>query len=86
MTKSNRFRALHVRGEPLVLFNAWDPGSARAVAAASAKAIATGSWSVATAFGYDDGEAIPLDLVIDNARRIVAAVVFSSAARTRRVS
>lgn len=71
---AERFHRLHVRGEPLVLFNAWDPGSARAIEQAGAQAIATGSWSVAEAFGFGDGEQLPLDLVIDNARRIVAAV------------
>ena len=68
------FHALHVPGEPLVLFNAWDAGSARAVAGAGAKAIATGSWSVAAANGFDDGERLPLTLVMDNLRRIVASV------------
>jgi 2-methylisocitrate lyase-like PEP mutase family enzyme len=71
--KAEAFRALHVRGTPLVLFNAWDPGSARAVTAAGASAIATGSWSVAEANGYSDGEHIPLALVIDNLTRIVGA-------------
>ena len=71
--KAVQFRALHIPGKPLVLFNIWDVGSARAVAAAGAKAIATGSWSVAHANGYDDGEQTPLDLAIDNLRRIVSA-------------
>lgn len=73
---SNRaaFAALHRRGDPLILFNAWDAGSARAVAEAGAPAIATGSWSVAAALGYADGEALPLDLVLGNVARIVAAV------------
>lgn len=68
------FAALHRPGVPLLLFNAWDPGSAKAVAAAGAPAIATGSWSVAAAHGYGDGEALPLGLVLANAERIVAAV------------
>jgi len=68
------FHSLHVRGQPLVLFNAWDPGSARAVADAGAQAIATGSWSVAAAHGFDDGEHLPLSLAMDNLARIVAAV------------
>jgi methylisocitrate lyase len=68
------FHALHVRGQPLVLFNAWDAGSARAVADAGAQAIATGSWSVAAAHGFEDGERLPLPLALDNLRRIVAAV------------
>lgn len=68
------FADLHRPGRPLVLFNAWDAGSARAVAAAGATAIATGSWSVAAAHGLGDGEQMPLDLVLANLRRIAAAV------------
>jgi methylisocitrate lyase len=71
--KVEQFRALHIAGKPLVLFNIWDAGSAKAVAAAGAKAIATGSWSVANANGFTDGERIPLTLAIDNLRRIVGA-------------
>lgn len=68
------FHKLHKPGDPIVLFNAWDAGSAQAVAKAGAKAIATGSWSVAAAHGYDDGEKLPLELAIANLKRIVAAV------------
>ena len=68
------FRALHVAGDPLILFNAWDAGSAKVIAAAGAKAIATGSWSVAAAHGFADGEQLPLDLALANLARIVAAV------------
>ncbi len=69
-----RFGALHVPGDPLLLFNAWDAGSAQAVAKAGARAIATGSASVAMANGFGDGEQVPIDFALDNARRIVAAV------------
>jgi 2-methylisocitrate lyase-like PEP mutase family enzyme len=69
--KAERFRELHVRGKPLILFNIWDAGSAKAVATAGAHAIATGSWSVAHANCFDDGEHILLPFVIDNLRRIV---------------
>lgn len=72
--KAEEFRALHVRGKPLVLFNVWDTGSAKAVAASGAKAIATSSWSVANANGFADGERIPSALAIDNLRRIVLTV------------
>ncbi len=68
------FGALHRKGSPLVLYNIWDAGSARAVAAAGAKAVATGSLSVAGAHGYPDGEAIPLDLLATAAERIAASV------------
>ena len=69
--KAEVFRSLHVKGAPLVLFNVWDPGSAKAVTSAGAKAIATSSWAVAEAFGFSDGEHIPLELVMGNLRRIV---------------
>lgn len=69
-----RFRELHRRGDPLILFNIWDAGSARVVAEAGAPAVATGSWSVAAAHGFADGEVLPLDLALANAERIVAAV------------
>ncbi len=69
--KATRFQSLHLPGQPLVLFNVWDPGSALAVAASGALALATGSWSVAKAFGYDDGEKLPLALALENLQRIV---------------
>ena len=74
MSKFDDFAKLHVAGDPLVLFNAWDPGSAVAVAKSGAKAIATGSASVAMANGFGDGEEVPLDLALDIASRIAAAV------------
>jgi 2-methylisocitrate lyase-like PEP mutase family enzyme len=68
------FAALHVPGDPLILFNVWDAGSARVAERAGAKAIATGSASVATAHGHDDAESLPLVLAIANARRVVDSV------------
>ncbi|HEX8064747.1 MAG TPA: isocitrate lyase/phosphoenolpyruvate mutase family protein [Allosphingosinicella sp.] len=72
--KFERFAALHRPGNPVILFNAWDPGSARTVAEAGAKAIATGSASVAAAHGFQDAEALPLDLALANAARVARAV------------
>lgn len=72
-SKAGVFRALHMAGRPLILFNIWDAGSAKAVATAGAAALATGSWSVAAANGYPDGEQVPLDLALANLRRIVAS-------------
>jgi len=74
MSKFEDFAALHVAGEPLVLFNAWDAGSAQAVAQSGAKAIASGSASVSMANGFGDGQDVPLDLALANAARIVKAV------------
>ena len=72
--KAEAFKSLHVKGTPVILYNIWDAGSARTLEQAGAKAIATGSWSVAAAHGFDDGEAIPLDLVLTNIKRIVESV------------
>ncbi|WP_201833456.1 isocitrate lyase/PEP mutase family protein [Microvirga zambiensis] len=71
--KARAFKAHHITGNPLVLFNVWDAGTAKAVAASGAKALATGSWSVAAAHGFDDGEFMPFDLALANLERIVAA-------------
>jgi len=70
----DRFAALHVPGDPVLLYNMWDVGSAVAVAKAGAPALATGSHGLAQALGYADGEAIPLKLFLETVRRIVAAV------------
>lgn len=71
--KTATFRALHVPGTPVVLVNVWDAGSAKAVTDAGAPALATGSWSVAAAHGFADGEQLPLDVAVANLTRIVGA-------------
>jgi len=72
--KARNFAALHVPGNPLVLYNIWDAGSAAAVAKAGAAAIATGSWSVAGAQGYSDGEQLPLPHLVQIVERIAQTV------------
>jgi len=73
-SKFETFAALHVPGDPVVLYNIWDVGSALAVVKAGAKALATGSHPVADANGWPDGEQVPIDFAFANARRIVDAV------------
>src|SRR5690242_6259923 len=73
-SKFDTFAALHVPGDPIVLYNVWDVGSAHAVAAAGAKALATGSHPVADANGWPDGQQVPLDFALANAKRIVEGV------------
>ncbi len=73
MSRFEEFAALHVAGDPVVLYNVWDVGSALAVVAAGAKALATGSHPVGNAAGFGDGEKVPMDFAFANARRIVAA-------------
>jgi 2-methylisocitrate lyase-like PEP mutase family enzyme len=62
-------RSLHRRGDPLVLPNAWDVATAKAVVAAGFAVVATTSWGVAAALGYDDGERAPADEMLAAAAR-----------------
>lgn len=66
--------SLHVKGNPLVLYNAWDTGSAKAIRDAGAAVIATSSWAVAAAQGYDDGESMPFAFVAQIAEHIANAI------------
>jgi len=72
--KAKEFAALHVKGNPVILYNAWDAGSAKAIAEAGAKAIATSSWSVAAAQGYSDGEDLPIAIAEQIVARIASSV------------
>ncbi|MGR9502150.1 isocitrate lyase/PEP mutase family protein [Rhizobium leguminosarum] len=72
--KAKAFGALHRKGAPLVLYNIWDAGTAKAVTDAGAKALATGSWSVAAAHGYADGEKLPMSVLVETAKSITAVV------------
>jgi 2-methylisocitrate lyase-like PEP mutase family enzyme len=80
MSESNRhsqferFAALHVPGDPVILYNIWDVGSAQAVVRAGARALATGSHPVADANGFSDGQGVPIDFALANAKRIVHSV------------
>ncbi|MEY9951985.1 isocitrate lyase/phosphoenolpyruvate mutase family protein [Leifsonia sp. EB34] len=67
-------RRLHDGPELLQVVNVWDAISAKAVAALpETRALATASHSIAATLGYEDGEHIPLDLMLDMVGRIVAA-------------
>jgi 2-methylisocitrate lyase-like PEP mutase family enzyme len=72
-SKFDIFRALHVPGNPVILYNVWDVGSAQAVVRAGAKAIATGSHPVADANGWPDGQQVPMQFAFENAKRIADA-------------
>ena len=74
MSKYETFAALHVPGDPVVLYNIWDVGSGLAVVKAGAKALATGSHPVGDASGFGDAQQVPIDFVFANARRIAEAV------------
>lgn len=67
-------RALHTGPGLLVLPNAWDAASARAVAKAGFPAVATSSGAVARSLGYKDGEDMPADEAFAAVARIAGAV------------
>ncbi len=66
--------ALHTSSELLKVVNVWDAISAKIVAdVEGTQALATASHSIAVAHGYEDGENIPVDLMIAAVGRVVAA-------------
>lgn len=68
------FRALHVKGRPFVLANAWDRGSAKMLAALGAQAIATSSAAHAFTLGRPDGGTLTRDEALAHAQDLCAAV------------
>ena len=67
-------RSLHRPGDPVLLPNAWDAATAKAVVAAGFPAVATTSWGVAATLGYEDDEGAPADEMFWLATRIARAV------------
>jgi 2-methylisocitrate lyase-like PEP mutase family enzyme len=67
-------RSLHRPGDPLLLPNAWDVATARAVVAAGFPVVATTSGGVAATLGYEDHEGAPGDEMLDAAARIARGV------------
>jgi 2-methylisocitrate lyase-like PEP mutase family enzyme len=65
---------LHQADELLTVVNVWDVISAKVVAATDGTtALATASHSIAASRGYEDGENIPVDEMLEEVRRIAAA-------------
>lgn len=74
MNKHEIFSGLHQGNEPLLLGNLWDVNSATLFEAAGYKAVGTSSQAVAKSLGYDDGENIPFDWLVQLAKRTVERV------------
>ncbi|UWP90416.1 isocitrate lyase/PEP mutase family protein [Aliiroseovarius crassostreae] len=68
------FRALHQRGNPFILANAWDIGSARLLAAMGAQAIGTSSAAHAFTLGRPDMGHVSREEALSHAQDLVAAV------------
>jgi 2-methylisocitrate lyase-like PEP mutase family enzyme len=67
-------RRLHDRTRILLLPNAWDVASARAVEEAGFPAVATSSAGIAAVLGYADGERIARDEMLEMVARISRAL------------
>ncbi|TMK33814.1 MAG: isocitrate lyase/phosphoenolpyruvate mutase family protein, partial [Actinobacteria bacterium] len=66
--RGEAFRALHA-GEPFVIPNPWDPGSARVLEALGFKAVASTSSGFAFTQGRLDGD-VTLDQVVQHAEAL----------------
>ena len=67
------FRALHIPGNPFILANAWDLGSAKMLAALGAKALATTSAGHAFTLGKCDMGNVSRDVALQHANDLVTA-------------
>jgi 2-methylisocitrate lyase-like PEP mutase family enzyme len=73
-SRCDLLRSLHRPGAPLLLPNAWDVASARAVVAAGFPVVATTSAGVAATLGHEDHEGAPGDEMLAAAARIAGGV------------
>jgi 2-methylisocitrate lyase-like PEP mutase family enzyme len=73
-SRCDLLRSLHRPGDPLLLPNAWDVATARAVVAAGFPVVATTSGGVAATLGYEDHEGAPAAEMLAAAARIVSGV------------
>src|SRR3954462_8970572 len=73
-SRCDLLRSLHRPGEPLLLPNAWDAATARAVVAAGFPVVATTSAGVAATLGYEDHERAPGNEMLAAAARITRSV------------
>ena len=71
-SKAELFRDLHVPGQPLLLPNPWDVGSAKVLAAMGFKALATTSAGFANSIGRQDG-GLTRNQALDHAAEVVQA-------------
>jgi 2-methylisocitrate lyase-like PEP mutase family enzyme len=72
--KASTLLQLHRAPDLLTVVNVWDVISAQVVAQVDGTtALASASHSIAASYGYEDGEQIPVDLMLEAVGRIVAA-------------
>src|ERR1700712_5432539 len=74
MNLFEKFKNLHYGTSPFVLGNTWDVNSARVFEAANYQAIGVSSSAISNAFGYDDGENLPFELLLQIVKRMAEVV------------
>jgi len=74
MSAFETFSQLHQNATPLLLGNIWNVHSARVFEASGYKAIGTSSMALAQSFGYEDGEQLPFEILLQLAKRVTETV------------
>jgi 2-methylisocitrate lyase-like PEP mutase family enzyme len=74
MSSFETFSQLHQHSTPLLLGNIWDVSSAKVFEANGYTAIGTSSQAVAQSLGYEDGEKLPFEILLQLAKRVVEVV------------
>jgi 2-methylisocitrate lyase-like PEP mutase family enzyme len=74
MKSFETFLQLHEGPTPLLLGNIWDANSAKIFERAGYKAIGSSSQAVAASLGYEDGEQMPFDVLLQLAKQVVNSV------------
>ncbi len=68
------FRALHIKGDPFIMVNVWDRGTAKMMQSMGAKALGTSSAAHAFTMGRPDGGTISRDEALAHAAEILSVV------------
>ncbi|KIO78492.1 hypothetical protein TH53_03575 [Pedobacter lusitanus] len=74
MNSFETFVQLHRNSVPFLLGNIWDVNSAKVFEANGYKAIGISSQAAANSFGYEDGEQLPFEILLQLAKRVVEVV------------
>lgn len=74
MNSFETFKQLHQNPQPFVLGNIWDVQSAKVFEANGYQAIGVSSQALSNAYGYEDGENLPFELLLQLAKRVVEVV------------
>ncbi|MGX7263777.1 isocitrate lyase/PEP mutase family protein [Enterococcus crotali] len=77
--KTARFRNAHQKDKPLILLNIWDVASANELTRKKINLIPTGSYAMSDHYGYQDGENMPFDELLDYIKEMDAKTNYITA-------